>query len=124
MDALHPDLDERWIGSVFPGKSFEWTGEYLPVDKASPRTRGTQGGGRPIRVWRIREGAVAPRADAWIGPKPDAFQRLPVPEPAVLRGALGEIKSFVNICKKMAPTYAESPELKTLVSWLKQEMRG
>lgn len=75
---LHPDLDERWMGVVFSSKKlFDWTGEYIEVDEASPRSRGGGGGGRPIRVWRLQPDVTALR---W--PRD-------VPRPGLLEEALG-----------------------------------
>jgi hypothetical protein len=60
MDKLHEDLDERWMGAVFPGRLFEWTGDWLEIEDSSPRTRPGGGGGRNIRIWKLKYGMPPP----------------------------------------------------------------
>jgi hypothetical protein len=52
MDArglIRADCGEFWLGAVFRGKEFEWTGQYLAyTDDDRNIHRGT------IKVWRLR----------------------------------------------------------------------
>ena len=121
---LHPDLDERWMGVVFTKKSlFEWTGEYLEVEQASPRSRGGGGGGRPIRVWRLQSGVTLPPEPKNV-PKPGLLSEVlgpPKPDRKVFKSAMDDLRRMAKTAKKAGFEFSDIEASKKLGSWLRYQ---
>jgi len=97
IDRL-PIGDERWMGAIFSAKVFEYTGRMLEVEEASPRTRGGGGGGRPIRIWRLRAGEPLPQRPAtWQGQRPLGFPDKI--DPVTLKLALDELREIFDLAQ-------------------------
>lgn len=47
----HEGAPEHWLGSVFKGKQWQWTGEYAKYSTPST-AKHTQGAWRTVMVWR------------------------------------------------------------------------
>jgi hypothetical protein len=130
MDAaglLHSDLDERWMGVVFSyPEYFEYTGERVEVEEASPRSRGGGGGGRPVRLWRLKPGVRLPSVPYNVSKPGLLSEALGPSRPTkhVIAMALDDIRSMQAIAKEHGfkhKHHAESVQLAKYMRYLAEE---
>jgi hypothetical protein len=124
---LHRDLDERWMGAVFPGGLFEPTGEWALAGDASPRTRpGGGGSGMPrrIRLWRIKSGVTLPSSPESVEKPPSLPERrtLAVPPPETLRAGLDEMRKLHTMA--VAGGYAPHESYVAVLQWAASQEGG
>jgi len=121
---LHPDVDERWMGVVFPGGLFEPTGEWVLAGDASPRTRPGGGGSgmpRQVKVWRLKSGVMEP-------PMPEDVLKPGLLEEAIgpsqptrdeFREALSDIRKMYEAAKGAGFKHAHKGAGLKLAKWMR-----